>query len=137
MRRWWLVSIALLAASVAVLGASVATGDGEVGFFLIFPFIVAWGPLAMVGAALLLLSLLWIFIGIWRASEVATTGSGGPAASGEQAGREKRFGGVILIGPIPIAFGSDKGMAKSMLLLGVVLFVVLLIAFLILVHPFY
>lgn len=136
MRRWGLLSLALFAASMILLGASVATGDGEIGLFLIFPFIIAQGPIAIAGAVLLMMAVLCMFIGMWRASEAAQTQEAGPdSASGRNAATKNKFGGVVLIGPIPIAFGSDKGIAKNMLLIGAVLFIVLLIAFLILVHP--
>jgi uncharacterized protein (TIGR00304 family) len=138
MRRWGLVSIVLLVASAVLLVASVATGDGEFGLFVIFPFIVAWGPLAIAGSALLLLAMLCAFVWIWRAGEgVAAGGESGSPSPGGTVQHEKKFGGVVMIGPIPIVFGSDKKIAKGMLLVGVALFVVMLLVFLFLVHPMF
>jgi uncharacterized protein (TIGR00304 family) len=135
MNRWWLASIALFIASIILLVASVATGDGQFGIFVIFPFIVGSGPLAISGTALLFLAILCWFIGIWRTSKYEID----ETATGDNAGTAQRnkFGGVVLIGPIPIVFGSNEKIAKNMLLLGVVLFVVMLIFFLFLVHPFF
>lgn len=43
-------------------------------------------------------------------------------------GEEKtEFGGVIFIGPIPIVFGSNKKIAKIMLIIGIIIFVVFLL----------
>jgi uncharacterized protein (TIGR00304 family) len=37
-----------------------------------------------------------------------------------------RGGGVLLIGPIPIVFGSDRGSTKALLVLAIVLMVLML-----------
>ncbi len=36
-------------------------------------------------------------------------------------------GGVIFIGPIPIVFGSSKGIAKWMLILAIILFIIMVL----------
>ena len=41
--------------------------------------------------------------------------------------QKTEYGGVIFIGPIPIVFGSNKKIAKTMLIIGIVIFVVLMI----------
>ena len=38
-----------------------------------------------------------------------------------------RGGGVIMIGPVPIVFGTDKESARMLILLGIVLMIVLLL----------
>jgi uncharacterized protein (TIGR00304 family) len=38
-----------------------------------------------------------------------------------------RGGGVVMIGPIPIVFGTDKESARILILLGIVLMIVLLL----------
>jgi len=137
-RRWWLASVVLFCVSVALMAASIASDDGQVGLILIFPFIVAWGPLAVAGAVLLLLAVLCAFVGIWSAGEAAPreVGGSGEGAADATGKRESRFGGVVMIGPLPIAFGSDKETAKGMMIVGIALFVILLLVFLVIVHPF-
>lgn len=39
---------------------------------------------------------------------------------------ETRGGGVLLIGPIPIVFGSDRGSTKALLVLAIVLMALML-----------
>jgi len=41
--------------------------------------------------------------------------------------RQVRGGGVVMIGPIPIVFGTDKESTKILLLLGIGLMIVLLL----------
>ncbi|AOL16999.1 TIGR00304 family protein [Sulfolobus sp. A20] len=36
-------------------------------------------------------------------------------------------GGVIFIGPIPIVFGSSKGIAKWMIILAIILFIIMVV----------
>ena len=38
-----------------------------------------------------------------------------------------RGGGVVMIGPVPIVFGTDKESARILMLLGIVLMIVLLL----------
>jgi uncharacterized protein (TIGR00304 family) len=38
-----------------------------------------------------------------------------------------RGGGVVMIGPVPIVFGTDKESARVLILLGIVLMIVLLL----------
>lgn len=40
-----------------------------------------------------------------------------------------RGGGVIMIGPIPIIFGSDKGSAKTLVILAIILMLISLLFF--------
>ncbi|KXS41530.1 MAG: hypothetical protein AWU59_2055 [Methanolobus sp. T82-4] len=51
--------------------------------------------------------------------------------SGEQEkhGADVKGGGIIMIGPIPIVFGSDKSSVKTLLILAIVLMVMYFIVF--------
>ncbi|BAB67350.1 MULTISPECIES: TIGR00304 family membrane protein [Sulfurisphaera] len=44
-----------------------------------------------------------------------------------QGEQRSEYGGVIFIGPIPIVFGSNKKIAKTMLILGIIIFIIFLI----------
>jgi len=127
MRGWFLIALLLFASAIILMIMSVASGDGQVGLFLIFPFMVAWGPMAVAGSVLLVLAVVSFFIGFLRSGEVTLQDAGGadPAAK-----TERKFGGVVMIGPIPIVFGSDRKIANWMLLAGVVLFVLMTIIYL-------
>ncbi|QIW25023.1 DUF131 domain-containing protein [Sulfolobus sp. S-194] len=45
----------------------------------------------------------------------------------KQGEQRSEYGGVIFIGPIPIVFGSNKKIAKTMLILGIIIFIILLV----------
>jgi uncharacterized protein (TIGR00304 family) len=50
----------------------------------------------------------------------------------QSSGSKTRAGGVILIGPIPIIFGTDRESAKSVLVLAIVLMVAVLVIMIVL-----
>ena len=82
----------------------------------------------MVGSVLLFLAIVSFLIGFLRSGEVVLQNAGGadPVAK-----TERKFGGVVMIGPIPIVFGSDRKIANRMLLVGVVLFILMAMIYLI------
>jgi uncharacterized protein (TIGR00304 family) len=45
---------------------------------------------------------------------------------------ETKYGGVVLIGPVPIAFGSERRIALAMLVAGIVVAVIILLGLLLL-----
>ncbi|APH38242.1 TIGR00304 family membrane protein [Methanohalophilus halophilus] len=42
----------------------------------------------------------------------------------DENGTQSEFGGLVLIGPIPIVIGSSEGVSYSMLLLGLLIFAI-------------
>jgi uncharacterized protein (TIGR00304 family) len=75
--------------------------------------------LVFVGIGMILVGFLVVFL--------ATVMSGEPSEEGER--RTKvRGGGVVMIGPIPIVFGSDGKWASIAMVLAIVLIVVVLLS---------
>jgi len=124
----------LFVAGVACIAASVLTGEADVSLFLIFPVFTGSSGLFLLGTALIVFSFIAGFLLLMKGQlELA---GGNPYAPGAEAGPEgkkarTRYGGVVLVGPVPIAFGSDKTMALTMLILGVVFAVVALVLLLV------
>jgi uncharacterized protein (TIGR00304 family) len=71
------------------------------------------------GIAVVILGMLLIFVGTALQSSAKT---------GEEKTQVKT-GGVILIGPIPIIFGTDKGMIVTAVILAIVLMVLAYLLF--------
>lgn len=111
----------LAAGALALLGLAgvVAAGvRGELTFhlFVIFPVVTGTGPFAAAGVVLLMAAAVAAFASAAR--RVPDAPPGEPAA---------RHGGVVLLGPIPFVWGSDRGMARGLLVLAVVLAVIVLV----------
>lgn len=80
--------------------------QGEVSLYLLFiiPVLTIAGPLGAAGALLLPAAILLLFLSLMPARPRGIENSGD-----EVGDTETRWGGVIMLGPIPIPFGSAKG----------------------------
>lgn len=84
------------------------------------------GVLITVAGLLLGFALMAIGQAEWTDRQESTgTGESGPHHAGGEK-RETRYGGVVLIGPVPIAFGSDRRLAIAMLVVGIIIAIVTL-----------
>jgi len=125
-----LLPIAMFAGGMSAIAASVATGQADVSLFIIFPVFTGSSWLFVLGTLLVVLSFAVGFIVL--ALGTAEMASGrvsadiGHGGAGTEEARRTGYGGVVFIGPVPIAFGSSRGMAAAMLLVGAVVFVLLL-----------
>jgi len=122
--RSWL-PIAIFLGGVACISAAVATGGAEVDLVLIFPVFSGSSGLFLAGVGLIVLSFMVGFF-IIATSGTEVLGETDKVVQRPAAERKSSYGGVVLIGPIPIAFGSDKKMAVLMLILGLATAVILI-----------
>lgn len=103
-------------------------GVVHVGIFLIFPFFISSSPLSIIPFAMIVSGILLMFMVPIRDSERGREPSDQSALlkdHREEKGR--KYGGLIMIGPIPIIFGNDR---KVMYVLAAIAAVILLILFL-------
>lgn len=123
--RW--MGIGALVVGAFLIGGAIASGEAELALAVIFPVIYGGGPLLAAGIAALLAGFVLWFLGL----------AGGPAALPAvpaelperptvPAEARRRFGGVVFIGPVPIAFGSDQRAAFWALVGGAILVALLL-----------
>ncbi len=122
--RWihWL-GLGLLLAGGALMVASVATGQGQVSLVLIVPVFWGTGALGFLAVATLFLGfgvLLFgpLFQGVPLGTESAEAPTPEPPAVATAPPAAPRYGGVVVVGPFPIAFGSDRQLATWMLVVG-------------------
>ena len=119
------VPIIIFVCGIACMAAAVLTGEAEVSLVLIFPIFSGSSGLFILGVILIMLSFIVGFV-MLTASQIALTRTMAPPSDFPQEpvkppAVERRVGGVVLVGPVPIAFGSDMKMALAMLVLGIVL----------------
>lgn len=72
--------------------------------------------LIMLGATAIIIGIVLLVVG----SALQTSGKG----NGTEDTSNVKTGGVVLIGPIPIIFGSDKGMTVTAVILAIILMIV-------------
>ncbi|MBU1158310.1 MAG: DUF131 domain-containing protein [Candidatus Thermoplasmatota archaeon] len=126
-----MIPVLMFVAGLAIIGIAVASGEGEVSLVLIFPVFSGSSGLFMLGTALIVLSFMTGFFVMVR-SQIDTVQAGDyPARKGISRPAETKYGGVVMVGPVPIAFGSDKKTAFAMFVIGVILAVCCLLAILI------
>ena len=125
----------LFLGGVGAVCADVVIGDAEVSLFLVFPVFSGSSALFLLGIGLIMAGVLAWFVIMFHGSvnsEAMPESRTGASDARGHAEKRTRIGGVVLIGPIPIAYGSDARMAFIMMVLAAfaVVSVILLLAFL-------
>lgn len=136
MRFIRLVAPVLVVAGIAALVVGFLKNEATLNLFVIFPVITATGLWSGLGILLIIVGFLVLFF-TWPASmgdaalrepipssAPATSSASEPAPLGTP---PRRWGGVLLVGPIPVLFGSDPEMAKWMIVAGFVLLAALVV----------
>jgi len=101
--------LALLIGGIAALAWALLSGEAEIALVLIFPVIYGAGGIAALGILMLFAGLVLLSLSLSFAA--SREESAGQRCAGPEERRE--FGGVVLIGPIPIVFGSARALKGS------------------------
>jgi uncharacterized protein (TIGR00304 family) len=122
MNRYHLTSILLFFLGFIFISISVIQGEGEVALLLFIPIFYGSGIYSFFGIVCIIVAIFLAFFGYalrfkWDLVEEEPIDK----ISLERRSMKKRFGGVVLIGPIPIIIGSDTKLVIIALLLAVVL----------------
>ncbi len=114
-------------AGVLTIALAVARGEANMYLVVVIPVIVGTGSLAFLGIFLVFAGFMLTFL-MWPLRP-GTEPGGRDDVPGSPQGTSpaRRWGGVLFLGPIPVIFGSDPRMTRTMLLLGVVLFLALVV----------
>jgi uncharacterized protein (TIGR00304 family) len=123
MNKYSKASVLCLVLSVVFFALGIATGEVEAGVFLIFPFLKGSGIYALLGFVFIFIAVLLLMFGFGR----TTTESEDLPFEENKYDVEKKTsvkgGGVVLVGPIPIVFGSNWKIAVFMMILAIILIV--------------
>ncbi len=117
MNRHHLLPLVFFISGIVFLSLGILTKEMEIGVVLIFPFMIGSGIYALLG-----------FISIFIATMLFMIGFASKFSSDDLNVRKKdihqtnkktsvKGGGVILIGPIPIVFGTNWKIALMLLIL--------------------
>jgi len=132
--RWVVLGpVALLLAGLALVVVSVAKGGADVALLVVFPVVYGSSLGFLLGAILLFAGFLSLPFALgMEEDEARSTPSlaDPPPPTGASGG----VGGFVLIGPVPIVFGSWKGVSRrvrwALAVAGSVLLTVVVVAFL-------
>lgn len=138
MRTLRAVGLATLLAGGLLLAYAAVNGDVHVGLFLIVPFVYGTGLAPFLGTLLVMAGLSMLVFssfaaalppqGEWREDErpVASRSGGVAGSARDKPWTRSGHGGVVLLGPIPIVWGSDRRILPWMVAAGVALLVLAL-----------
>lgn len=130
MRPTVLFALILFVVGISLTIVGLMTADSTVYLVLFIPVIQSNSALAILGILLLFLGLVLLFANLASAGVVVDRSEDLSRPTVEE--RDRRFGGVVLVGPLPIVFGSSQRIAKYMMILGLILTVLLILVLLIL-----
>jgi uncharacterized protein (TIGR00304 family) len=125
--RW--IGLGLIVLGIGLVAIGLATGQGTLSLFLVFPVVTATGIWSALGIVFIVAGFIAGFFGLSTPDGLPSPAATQPTDSTarEPASAEtsapRRWGGVIFLGPIPIVFGSSPKVARWMLVVGVLLFV--------------
>ncbi len=127
-----LVGPVLLIVGLVVLAVGFLQGEATLMLFIIFPVVTASGLWSVLGIILIVAGFFLSFLGVASTIEPVPMPPPSPpepsaAAPPAPAAAQKRWGGIVLLGPIPILFGSDPKFAWWMVLVGALLLVGLVV----------
>jgi uncharacterized protein (TIGR00304 family) len=133
MRSVSLASLLLFVVGASLLYHGMRVEGGSVYLVLVFPVFVLSGPISLLGALLVFLSIFLGFLSLMsflpqRVLEAPVLET--PTSPQPPIKESRRWGGILLLGPIPVVFGSDVKITTAMLILGIVLTVALVFLFL-------
>ncbi|MGA8275744.1 MAG: DUF131 domain-containing protein [Thermoplasmata archaeon] len=131
MRRSGWVPVVLLAAGMVLIVDAVVRGAASVALVAIIPVISGSSTEFLVGVVLLLVGFLSVPLAFLSFDQPPETGAAlDPRARGETPTGE--VGGLLLVGPVPIFFGSWKSVSLrakvAVAVVGAILLIVLVLA---------
>ena len=127
MNRYHFFSLIFLIFAVVFFLIGFLEGDIEGGIFFIFPFVIGSGIFLLIGILMIFLALIFYMFGFIR---FHFPEKDYPISHEKPDEKKTTFkgGGVVLIGPIPIVFGSSWKIAIIMMVLAIlIIFIIFLL----------
>jgi len=123
MNKYSKASVLCLILSIVFFAVGVLTGEAEVGIFFIFPFLKGSGIYALLGFIFIFIAVLLFMFGFGRTTTESEDLPFEENKYGVQKKTSVKGGGVVLVGPIPIIFGSNWKIAVFMMILAIIIII--------------
>lgn len=121
------LSLGLIVAGLAVVALAVVSGAAHLALLVIVPVIYGSSLLFGLGVLLIVVGMVGLFLG-GTAVTLSTEDQMNSGAASQRSAPSTSVGGVVLLGPIPIIFGSEKGWTPYLIVLAVVILIALIVA---------
>ena len=128
MRPLGLLAALMILAGAALLIYGIIAGEMQVALLLIVPVIYGSSTLGILAIGLIIVGVLVLM------ADLALSASAGELEhalvdDGDRAGSKKaEFGGVVLIGPVPIIFGSNRRMTILAIVVAVAILMIMILS---------
>ena len=123
MNKYHLFSLMCLIIGIVFFAVGILSGDVETGFVVVFPFIAGSGIYAFLGFIFVFIAILLFMFGF-----TSTVESNDFQADYDEYQPSRKTsikgGGVVLIGPIPIVFGSNWKIAVVLMILAICIIII-------------
>ncbi len=119
MNRYHILSLICFITAIILFAMGYKTGEVEGGIIVIFPFISGSGLYGLFGVILFFLAFIFFMFGFASSVE--------PYHEESEVSKSRtsiKGGGVVLIGPIPIVFGSNWKIAMLLLILVTIIMII-------------
>ena len=118
MNKCHFLSLICFIAAIICFSLGIYSGDVETGVVLVFPFLAGSGIFAFLGFIFIISAFLLFMYGYADKAEYQDI-------NGEPSKKKTSIkgGGVVLIGPIPIVFGSNWKIAAILMIIAVIIIV--------------
>jgi uncharacterized protein (TIGR00304 family) len=120
--KYFTIGFSLIIFGIVMLLLLSLFGLVSVGLFIIFPFFISTNPISALPIILIIVGFLFLFIGPFLLS---VNNLEDDKRAEMNSVEKKGFGGLIMIGPIPIVFGNNRKIVYT--LLGVAIVIIILV----------
>lgn len=127
MNKFHLLSMIFFILGFGLILLAISSGEVKGGFFVVFPFLVGTGIYASLGILLIFLAFVMLIFGILESFK----GEDFEIEPTEMPKKKVEGGGVVLIGPFPIVFGTNSRIALILIVLAIILTFLFLVIYLI------
>ena len=122
-----LIPLLLLGLGVAAIAESIASGGATFWLIVVVPVVTGSSPFLLLGALLLISGVLLLPWGFSTWPPVDSAANDRPGIQRDNPNAGETSGGVVLIGPLPLFFGSWKNPSRGRYWLAVVFGAVLVL----------
>lgn len=121
MNKYYTLSFLCLILGIIFFLIGILAGDVEAGFVLIFPFLVGSGHYAVLGFLFMFIAIILFMFGFASTTRASIDLPFDEDTYDIKRKKSVKGGGVILIGPIPIVFGTSWKIAVLLMIAAIIL----------------